>query len=578
MEEVMTISKIPHADLAFDYEGLRSKGIEHIRDTASAIWTDHNIHDPGITSLEILCYAITDLSYRGSYSIPDLLRRKDNHAVDIIQSFLTAKKIFPNKALTINDYRKLLINIEGVKNVWLRKRSRSLVADLTNKKLVFSVPAGSTTSAVDIKGYYEVLLEFDTTIKTPEDQIKLINEARTLLNANRNLAEDFHEIRKVDQQSFRLCCEIEMKPDADATETMADIFFRIQLHLSPLVRFYSLQQLHGDRNEKFTTDRIFEGPFISKGFIKIKELVASELKNEIHLSDLMQLILDKDEVNNVTEILFNDVNQQTELENRWVIPVNKGFQPVVDILQSNIVIYKNGMPVRINKPAIKLQYDKLMDDYLKQNENMKSEDLRFDTGRYRQVEQYHSIQHHFPKTYGISHWGLPPEVTVERQKQAKQLQGYLLLFDQLMADYLAQLSSLGNLFSTADEKNTFFTQLVKDFKDPSWLYSSYSEILNGGKIDEEKSWKNSVSRIQDIAEQKGSPQFYKRRNLFLDHLLSRFAESFYDYINIYISHFPGQATDEKIVELKRKFLQDYPEYSANRACAYNYALSASFQR
>ena len=44
-------------------------------------------------------------------------------------------------------------------------------------------------------------------------------------------------------------------------------------------------------------------------------------------------------------------------------------------------------------------YDILMNEYLKQNENISSEDLQFDTGSFRNPENYHSIQHHFPKTY-----------------------------------------------------------------------------------------------------------------------------------------------------------------------------------
>ncbi len=64
MSDTLTISTQKPTDIAFDYEELRKTGIRHIENLASQIWTDYNIHDPGITSLEILCYALTDLSYR----------------------------------------------------------------------------------------------------------------------------------------------------------------------------------------------------------------------------------------------------------------------------------------------------------------------------------------------------------------------------------------------------------------------------------------------------------------------------------------------------------------------------------
>src|SRR5688500_7434421 len=106
MNETLTISTQKPADAAFDYAALRQAGISYIEQTASKVWTDYNIHDPGITSLELLCYAITDLSYRSTYRVPDLMLGKKDTSADIIGHFHTAKDIFPNKALTGNDYRK----------------------------------------------------------------------------------------------------------------------------------------------------------------------------------------------------------------------------------------------------------------------------------------------------------------------------------------------------------------------------------------------------------------------------------------------------------------------------------------
>src|SRR5690349_14122291 len=135
MQEPVTISTQKPENAAFDYAALRKIGMEHIEKTASSIWTDYNIHDPGITSLELLCYAITDLSYRSGFSIPDLLATKENTAQNIREHFFSAKQIFPIKAVTVNDYRKLLIDIEGVKNAWVKKRTERVFADLINKKL-----------------------------------------------------------------------------------------------------------------------------------------------------------------------------------------------------------------------------------------------------------------------------------------------------------------------------------------------------------------------------------------------------------------------------------------------------------
>ena len=51
MSEPVAISSAPPARVAMNYSALREGGMELIRKWASQSWTDHNIHDPGITIL-----------------------------------------------------------------------------------------------------------------------------------------------------------------------------------------------------------------------------------------------------------------------------------------------------------------------------------------------------------------------------------------------------------------------------------------------------------------------------------------------------------------------------------------------
>jgi hypothetical protein len=93
-------------DMSFDF--LRKKGIEYIESLGSQFWTDYNTHDPGITILEVLCYAITDLGMRINLPIEDLL---SNNTAPINEQFFTASEILPMQAVTTLDYRKILILI-----------------------------------------------------------------------------------------------------------------------------------------------------------------------------------------------------------------------------------------------------------------------------------------------------------------------------------------------------------------------------------------------------------------------------------------------------------------------------------
>ncbi|MET0519985.1 MAG: hypothetical protein ABW005_14270, partial [Burkholderiaceae bacterium] len=56
------IPRAPEADPAFDARALFEQGLAEVRRLAHAQWTDHNTHDPGITMLELLAYALTELA------------------------------------------------------------------------------------------------------------------------------------------------------------------------------------------------------------------------------------------------------------------------------------------------------------------------------------------------------------------------------------------------------------------------------------------------------------------------------------------------------------------------------------
>ena len=118
METLTIIPKKRELTPDQDFQWLRKEGMKYIESLASDLWTDYNVHDPGITILESLCYAITELGYRTDFPIVDLLT-ESNGKVGNKQTFYTARNILTCNPVTINDYRKLLVDIIGVHNAWL---------------------------------------------------------------------------------------------------------------------------------------------------------------------------------------------------------------------------------------------------------------------------------------------------------------------------------------------------------------------------------------------------------------------------------------------------------------------------
>lgn len=158
-----------------DYATLRELGMERIRALSTGLWTDHNSHDPGITILEALAYAITDLGYRTGFSTADLLTRPDGLIGPAAETGLfPAHEALTCSPITIADHRQVLLRIADVHNAWLdpmqdpaepdnyRLSEVPVYADCANDRLTYDeVVNGSATHPVKLSGLYKVLVELE---------------------------------------------------------------------------------------------------------------------------------------------------------------------------------------------------------------------------------------------------------------------------------------------------------------------------------------------------------------------------------------------------------------------------------
>src|SRR5450432_836251 len=176
-----------------DFAALRTSSIEYLSSLTGKVWTDYNVHDPGITILEMLIYALLDLGYRTNLPVEDVFAR---NPADKTQdnNFFTPAQILTCNPLTITDFRKMLIDINGVKNAWL-----TVAEDITLKSLcnTANTPVGEsveniTSCSTYINGLYHITLQLhDTLAGAKEDVIKEVKEK---LLSQRNLCEDFIDI------------------------------------------------------------------------------------------------------------------------------------------------------------------------------------------------------------------------------------------------------------------------------------------------------------------------------------------------------------------------------------------------
>jgi hypothetical protein len=800
MSESITISKKTPESKSQQYDFLREEGLKYIQKVAGKIWTDYNIHDPGVSILEVLAYAITELGYRASYNIEDLLANDpdDKNARDI-RNFFTAREILPNAPITINDYRKLMIDVDvydsenedckhvGVKNAWIEKSKSNEIPIYVHKnesKLSYlpdaSVPG---QSPLDIGILYDILLEFEKcdeygdlnensltrnlvieehlpdtninglTIKMTVDfprwdsentnwddllsvksdvnidlqfyhvpnsydfgytivnklvklkgtftsasdivpvaglqeiedkinsfiyydansllafyllkikKIKEIVEAvKARLNANRNLCEDFYKISALKVEKIAVCADIEISKDADVESVQAEIYHEIAKFLSPAVYFYKLEEMldkckklqelaileidtdnkyfkvdrnldellnagdsititgsrsnDGDyiiksvsvdtdtstskvyvtedissdlltggelftfyiteKDECLSVDKIFEGPALEHGFIDDTELEKADRKKYIHVSDLIQIIMDVKGVISVKTIQIANIpqdNKDGSIESKavkWCLQLafEQNYVPRLSVTDSKIVFYKDQLPFRASATKV----DELLDSLEKSERVAKlyNEVLDFQVpkGVYRDLESYETIQNEFPLTYGIGDEGLPSlgknkEYNERRKASARQLKGYLMHFDQLLANYFSQLAHVKDLFSMNAEKDEFGNYIIGR----TYYTQPLFEIVPN--VDELYVDKNGHAvSLNTIAE--SEDEFFVRKNKFLDHLIGRFAENFTDYALLTIQIEGGVKASNELVADKLAFLNAYPAISSLRGTGFNH--------
>lgn len=547
MTNSVTIPRDVPQDSALSYEFLRAAGIQHIQQLVSARWTDHNTHDPGITILEQLCYAITDLSYRLDRDVKELLGTNTGSSYQDLYSPAT---IFTGNPVTLQDIRKMVMDVPGVKNAWVEKVSSAQPA-------IFFQEAGTEdeTPEVTLKGLYRVVIERNDA--TDVGGIALLNNVKARLQAARGVGEDFEEIRLLDPQLIRLQGTVEVGQVDDIDEFVANLLMRVASYISPQISFYTLQQRlqQGKRVED-----IFNGPALIHGFIDDDELLLARRKQELHTSDIIREIMDEPAALAVSDLAMATGNTQED----WVLPLDRVKVPKLDVEATlfSMTFMRQGLKTTIQTDRVKELFAEKRKNVRQFNElPLAQRDIVLPETDDQELETYYSIQHQFPANYGIGNYGLPDSASDKRKAQAKQLRAYLMFFEQTLANYFSQAAHFKDLMSFAgdDPRSYFYQSLmgqVPGLEDIVTSPKSYEAYLQELRAD--------------------SATGLARKDKFLNHLLARFSETFADYgmlqqdpkasLPYYLA--------KKLMTDKSRFLKDYPTLSGGRGRAFNYKQPA----
>ncbi|WP_248798716.1 hypothetical protein [Pseudomonas sp. MWU13-2105] len=560
--------------VAVDFNALKSLGIDQLKSLVGETWSNFNESDPGVTILDQLCYALTELGYCAEFPIEDVLTDKDGK-IRYDGQFFAPQEILTCSPVTIDDYRRLVHDrIAGVEAIYIAAEFIRLD----------SADGGTLPS-----GRYSTYLHFSPSADVDSTQLR--TQVHSLLNAHRNLGEMFTEPRLLDRRRITLSGSLNLVSGADITQVQSRIIQVLKAYTVPPVLHRGYQELRG---QGIPADEIFNGPNLGHGWIGGADALPAKTQR-INLFELSALLAAVEGVAQVQGLGLTENGVSLE-----VSEIDAG--QIVDLEPLALTLTRNTVlqPLEARQEAA---------DYLsgmREQHQAASVEAAVNPypplpyGRYRNIEDYYSIQNTFPDTYGIGPNSLQSDLPDPRVASSRQLKGYLLVFDQLLANQFSQLAHVGELFSF---KSSAAARLVYGNESVGLTYPPFEAtyhcqalynvpdvmpLLRGNaafhfqmdpqepdKLVERDAWKRFQQQPSNAylhglrGMMEGPDVAQSRRDRMLSHLMARHGDQagLYDDM-IKIGHWYGSDARTRSV-VKSIWLENYPLLSYHRTCAFN---------
>ncbi|MBI3134479.1 MAG: hypothetical protein HYZ14_07350 [Bacteroidetes bacterium] len=585
-----------------NFELLKEQALAYIQEKSGNQWTNLNASDPGITILDQVCFALTELGYCNDFSVKDILTRR-NGKLETENQFYLPSEILTTAPVTLNDYRKYVVDgVSGVVNAIVEADSAKagvyqvwLLLDYTLTRNLIVDPSVANNKAILAEALVAANL--------------ICEAAFYYLNKSRNVAEFFEKPVFLTPNLWLMSGQIEIEKATDVYTVLNQLQQKINDAVFPAVKPIGYHELEA---QGITADTLYNGPRLENGWISDEAL--GEIKYTVKMAEVIQLIETVTGVLNCSVAGFiQDGTTSKDLKGK------KGQVIVLDVMKSvlsgNLSIVCKGETIAVVNTTdpftVTDQITHLNEDLVYGSRADFAAEIP--QGKYRDISSYYSIQNTMPEIFGTGTYAVESAASDYQVAQSRQLRGYLTLFDQLLANQFAQLANVDKLFSfknpliaaTSDNRRfyalkshyekdhpeypvpfevfspTYFYRSLYDvpfirpiLKDNTVFNFSY-ELVTETELDS-TSWEsykldpyNAYVRglMQLMEDQQLNLQ---RRNEMLDHLLARHGESPL-VIDALIdgSVYAGESQKDRVI-FKSLYLQNLGLLSYYRQKAWNF--------
>lgn len=430
------LSSLPDVRQEMHFDTLWVLALEQLQKHSGQLWTDFADHDPGVTLLQALSYSVSDLAYRHTLALQDLLTPapQEQNADGLFPAEFGPQQALTVSPVTEDDYRRALLDLTDTDGRFLFRNAQLLRESVSERyRYYFSPdrreflfnPVGNV-NAFTVQGYYRLQLELNRDISR-EIAEPVVQD---FLRSHRNICEGVRAIDWLVVQDVNVTLVLELKDDfQDFPRLMMQIYRAVETHVSPQAQRYTAQQLH---QQGIPNELLYQGPMLQHGWITdLPACCDYQSDRLLNINPLAVTLQALEGVMSLHTLGF--------ASGSWTTTIAAYHYPrcwQTDPLQ----VLADGKLVRLMKRGqqISLTRDEIADAF-EPVHKIAERSVLLPYGRHRQARRYYPASAKIPPCYGLQN--SPPD------SAAFALHQFLLAFEQLLANGCDQLSRLPALLS-----------------------------------------------------------------------------------------------------------------------------------
>lgn len=394
------------------YTKLQTQTLEEVQRLAGKVWTDYNVHDPGVTTGDITNHALVELDYKLGFPLTDYCVEKGGAFVPGRFGLFLPEEVYTTQPVPVEDYRRLFL---------------AHIPELDNVRVECDLQTGGYT----IKA---LLSPFGT-----KDGKAVCEQIKALYHRHRNLCEYLSgevEILKPDELEFH--AEFGIEPGEDASVVLARLYATILRYLSGVVQISAPEMAAASG---LSPEEWLEGVTDS-----VRPVVPALQQTE---HELYKQLREVEGVRSFTTCyLMKDGEPQTDFSQGFGLQIPTEAKELhVRIRQGYFEVEPDFFTFRTRLEAL---YQASRHRQPIQPEQQKTCHWSLPNAVYRDIFAHDSIMGDFPACYRLS----------EKEGQGQTaFESYLKLYDQVIQNGLLEVKELPRILSLEAEDAGNLTDL-----------------------------------------------------------------------------------------------------------------------